>query len=88
MHYHNVSIQISPDDTVEIERQSCPDNNNWIKIRERPVEYGILIDGATVEEIDAIVNAINVPIMRRRAELAAKIAAFRASHSADDEVKF
>ena len=88
MHYHNVSIQISPDDTVWIERQSCPDNNNWIKIRELPVEYGILIDGATVEEIDAIVNAINVPIMRRRAELAAKIADFRASHSADDEVKF
>jgi hypothetical protein len=77
MHYHNISIQICPDDPVEVERQSCSDNNNWFHIRELPVGYGILIDGATVEEVDAIVAAINVPIMRRRAELAAKIAAFR-----------
>jgi len=79
MHYHNISIQICPDDPVEVERQSCSDNNNWFHIREIPVGYGILIAGATVEEVDAIVAAINVPIMRRRAELAAKISAFRSN---------
>ena len=73
MHYHNISIQICPDDPVQVERQSCSDNNNWFHIREIPVGYGILIDGATVEEVDAIVAAINVPIMRRRAELAAQL---------------
>ena len=78
MHYHFASIQISPSDDVEVFRQSCGEGDNWLKIKERPIEYGILIDGATADEIDAIVTAINAPIMRRREELAAKLAEFRA----------
>lgn len=81
MHYHNISIQIGPEDIVEVERQSCGDGANWIKIKECPVEYGILINGATSAEVDAIVAAINAAIMRRREELAAKIAAFRANYT-------
>ena len=77
MHYHDASIQISPSDTVDVYRQSCGDGDNWLKIKERPIEYSILIDGATVAEIDVIVAAINAPIMRRRAELEAKIAAIK-----------
>jgi hypothetical protein len=78
MHFHNVSIQIGPSDNVEVSRLSCGDGDNWLKIKARPIEYGILIDGATVAEVDAIVAALNAPIMRRREELAAKLAEFRA----------
>jgi hypothetical protein len=81
MHFHNVSIQIGPSDDVEVFRQSCGEGDNWLKIKERPIEYGILIDGATVAEVDAIVAAINAPIMRRREELAAKLAELRADRS-------
>ena len=81
MHFHNVSIQIGPSDDVEVFRLSCGEGDNWLKIKERPIEYGILIDGATVAEVDAIVAAINAPIMRRREELAAKLAALRADRS-------
>ena len=84
MHYHNMSIQITPSDDVSVSRQSCPDGNNWLWIKESPVKYSILIDGATIAEVDAIVAAINAPILRRREELDAKLAAFRAGH-ADDE---
>ena len=81
MHYHNVTIQIGPDDSVKVERQSCGDGDNWVMIRECPVEYGILINGATSAEVDAIVAAINAPIMRRRDELAAKIAAWHSERT-------
>jgi arsenate reductase-like glutaredoxin family protein len=85
MHYHNSSIQIGPSDNVEVFRRSCGDGDNWLKIKDLPIEYGILIDGATADEIDTIVDAFNAPIMRRRAELAAKIAAFR-SNSKDGDI--
>ena len=81
MHSFDAHIQINPRDTVDVYRQSCGEGAHWIKISELPIHYSILIDGATAEEIDAIVNAINAPIMRRREELAAKIAAFRANYT-------
>ena len=57
MHYHDASIQIGPSDDVEVFRQSCGKGDNWLKIKERPIEYGILIDGATVAESDALAHA-------------------------------
>ena len=77
MHYQHVSIQIGPSDSVEVYRQPCGDGNNWLKIKESPIGYGFLIDGATSSEVDAIVAAFNAPILRRREELKAKIAALR-----------
>jgi len=83
MHYYDAGIQIIPSDGVDVRRESCGDGANWISISERPISYRILIYGATLAEVDAIVAAINAPILRSREELAAKIAAFRSPEKAE-----
>lgn len=78
--YAQYSFQIWPSEPVIAERvTSTGTDDHWLKFdHEGHVFSQFLIVGATAEEIDAIVMAINAPIMRVRGELETAVEAKQA----------
>mgnify|MGYP001567963962 FL=1 len=70
--YRDNAAQVWPSNKFEAVRNTISDSSHWIELNgDGETFYKLLIKGATAEESDIIVEALNAPARRIRADMIA-----------------